>query len=40
MGENGDGARDKIQLLFVTQCCSEDKAESSLELSQLVFDPI
>lgn len=39
-GGNGDRAWDKIQLLLVTQCCRGDKARSSEELSQLVFDLI
>lgn len=39
-GKNSDRAWDKMQLLLVTQCCSEDKALSLEELSQLVFDPI
>lgn len=38
--KNSDGAWDKMQLLLVTQYCSEDKAWSLEELSPLVFDPI
>lgn len=37
---NSDRAWDKMQLLPVTQCCSQDKAWSLEELSRLVFDPI
>lgn len=40
MEKHSDRALDKIQLVLVTQHCTGDKAWSSEELSQLVFDLI